>query len=202
MQAVGGGRAVSAWRGLGGARGNSLLTSLTAAVLLVLLAVEGATIPLIHQLLSIHVFLGVLLLGLVALKVASTGYRFVRYYGGRTDYVSLGPPAVLMRFVVAPILVISTLVLFGSGVALLARPEPGMVLALHKASFLVWFGAMTIHVLSYALRVGRHLVAEKTVQGDGRWYRIVVVLLAIGAGVVTAVMTYSLANPWFHGLAH
>ena len=76
MQAVGGGRAVSAWRSLGGARGNSLLTSLTAAVLLVLLAVEGATIPLIHQLLSLHVFLGVLLLGPVALKVASTGYRF------------------------------------------------------------------------------------------------------------------------------
>ena len=202
MQAVGGGRAVSAWRSLGGARGNSLLTSLTAAVLLVLLAVEGATIPLIHQLLSLHVFLGVLLLGPVALKVASTGYRFVRYYGGRADYVSLGPPVVLMRFVVAPILVISTLVLFGSGVALLARPERGMVLTLHKASFLVWFGAMMVHVLGYALRVARQLVAEKTVQADGRWYRIVVVLLAIGAGVVTAVMTYSLANPWFHGLAH
>jgi hypothetical protein len=59
-----------------------------------------------------------------------------------------------MRFVVAPILVISTLVLFGSGVALVARPERGTVLALHKASFVVWFGAMTIHVLSYALRAG------------------------------------------------
>lgn len=31
---------------LGGAQGNALLTSLLAAVLLVLLAVEGATIPL------------------------------------------------------------------------------------------------------------------------------------------------------------
>ena len=81
-----------------------------AAVLFVLLAVEGATIPLIHQLLSLHVFLGLLLLGPVALKLASTGYRFLRYYGGRADYESLGPPAVLMRFVVAPILVISTLV--------------------------------------------------------------------------------------------
>jgi hypothetical protein len=165
---------------MGGARGNSLLTSLTAAVLLVLLAVEGATIPLIHQLLSLHVFLGVLLLGPVALKLASTGYRFARYYSGRADYVSLGPPAVLMRVVVAPILVISTLVLFGSGVALLASPGRGTVLALHKASFVVWFGAMTIHVLSYGLRVGRQLLAEKTVQVDGRWYRLAVALLAIG----------------------
>jgi hypothetical protein len=178
------------------------LTSLTAAVLLVLLAVEGATIPFIHQLLSLHVFLGVLLLGPVALKLASTGYRFARYYGGRADYVNLGPPAVLMRFVVAPILVISTLVLFGSGVALLARPERGAVLTLHKASFLIWFGAMTIHVLSYALRVGRQLLAEKAFPVDGRWYRIGAALLAIGAGVVTAVLTYPLASPWFHGLAH
>ena len=143
-----------------------------------------------------------LLLGPVALKLASTCYRFLRYYGGRSDYVSLGPPAVLMRFVVAPILVISTLVLFGSGVVLLARPEPGAVLTLHKASFLIWFGAMTIHVLSYALRVGRQLLAEKASQVDGRWYRIGVALLAIGAGVGTAVMTYSLVNPWFHGLTH
>jgi hypothetical protein len=116
----------------------------------------------------------------VALKLASTGYRFARYYSGRADYVSLGPPAVLMRVVVAPILVISTLVLFGSGVALLASPGRGTVLALHKASFVVWFGAMTIHVLSYGLRVGRQLLAEKTVQVDGRWYRLAVALLAIG----------------------
>ena len=107
-----------------------------------------------------------------------------------------------MRFVVAPILVISTLVLFASGVALLASPERGTVLTLHKASFLVWFGAMTIHVLSYALRAGRQLLVEKTVQVDGRWYRIGVALLAIGAGVVAAVMTYPLATPWFHALAH
>ena len=65
--------------GMGGARGNALLTSLLGAVLLVLLAVEGATIPLIHQLLSVHVFVGLLLLGPVALKLGSTGYRFARY---------------------------------------------------------------------------------------------------------------------------
>jgi hypothetical protein len=188
------------FRSFGGARGNALLTSLVGAVLLVLLAVEGATIPLIQQLLSLHVFVGLLLLGPVALKLASTGYRFVRYYGGSEDYVLLGPPASLMRFVVAPTLVVSTLVLFGTGVALLSRPERGPVLTLHKASFIVWFGAMGVHVLGYALRVGRRLVAETTIHVDGRGYRIAVTLLAIAAGVVTAVATYSLADPWLHGL--
>jgi hypothetical protein len=189
-------------RRLGGARGNALLTSLVAAVLLVLLAVEGATIPAIHQLLSLHVFVGLLLLGPVVLKLASTGYRFVGYYGGKTDYRSQGPPTSLMRFVVAPTVVLSTLVLFGTGVALLAVPGRGAVLTLHKASFLVWFGAMTVHVLAYAGRVGRQLVAETTLRVDGRGYRLAVAFLAIVAGLIVAVAAYPLAHPWFHQLAH
>ena len=86
-----------------------------------------------------------LLLGPVALKLASIGYRFARYYTGGVEYLRLGPPAPVMRFLVAPVLVVSTLTLFGSGVALLAAPHRGQILGLHKASFVVWFGAMTIH---------------------------------------------------------
>jgi hypothetical protein len=51
------------------------LTAAVAAVLIVLLAVEGATIPWTRPLLTVHVFVGMLLLGPVALKLASTGYR-------------------------------------------------------------------------------------------------------------------------------
>jgi len=185
---------------VGGARGNALLTSLVAALLLVLLAVEGATIPLIGQLLSVHVFVGLLLLGPVGLKLATTGYRFARYYRRTEDYVSLGPPASLMRFVVAPTLVLSTLVLFGSGVLLLARPEQGAVLGLHKASFVVWFGAMTIHVLAYAARAGRHLVTGAGRRVEGRAYRAAAAALAVGAGLGVAFAAYPLASPWLHGL--
>ena len=53
--------------------------------LLVLLAIEGATIPWIRPLLSVHIFVGMLLLGPVALKLATTGYRFARYYTGGPD---------------------------------------------------------------------------------------------------------------------
>jgi hypothetical protein len=38
------------------------------------------TIVGIGQLLNVHLFLGMLLIGPVALKMGSTGYRFVRYY--------------------------------------------------------------------------------------------------------------------------
>ena len=46
----------------GGADGNARLTALTALVLLLLLAAEGATIPFIGSLLTPHIFLGVLLI--------------------------------------------------------------------------------------------------------------------------------------------
>jgi hypothetical protein len=106
-----------------------------------------------------------------------------------------------MRFLVAPVLVLSTLTLFGSGVALLAVPHRGLVLGLHKASFLVWFGAMSIHVLAYAARLGRQLLDELAVRrADGRVYRFALAAVALGLGVAAAVATYRLADPWLHGL--
>ena len=55
------------------------------AVLLVLLAAEGVTILRVHQLLSPHVFIGVVLIPPVLLKVASTTRRFARYYAGAPE---------------------------------------------------------------------------------------------------------------------
>jgi hypothetical protein len=171
------------------------------AVLLLLLAIEGATIPWIRPLLSVHVFVGLLLLGPLALKLGSTGYRAASYYRGGAEYVRRGPPASIMRFVVAPILVLSTLLLFGTGVALVASPARGAVLGLHKASFVVWFAAMTVHVLLYAYRVGRHLLVEAARRVRGRGYRLALVVVAVVAGLFVAVAAYPQAKPWFNGLA-
>jgi hypothetical protein len=183
----------------GGATGNGRLTALVGVVLLVLLAVEGATIPGIHRLLSVHIFVGMLLLGPVALKLGSCGYRVVRYYTGEREYVREGPPATLMRVLVAPILVLSTLTLFGTGIALLAVPHRGPVLGLHKASFIVWFGATSIHVLAYTARAGRRVLADL---GDGRArgraLRLIAAAVSVAGGVAIAVATYPLAHPWFH----
>ena len=195
------GARVSARRALGGARGNAQLTSLTGLVLLVLLAVEGATVPAIRQLLSVHIFVGMLLLGPVTLKLASTGYRFARYYGGAREYVAVGPPEPLMRFVVAPVLVFSTMALFASGVALLVVPQRGLVLELHKASFVVWFGAMSVHVLGYTIRALRNVVGSHARVPSGAAARLALATVAIGAGLALAAATYPLAQPWFHQFA-
>ena len=73
---------------------NERLTATTAVVLVLLLAVEGVTILAIRPLLSWHVFVGMLLIPPVALKLASTGYRMLRYYGRSPAYVRRGPPPV------------------------------------------------------------------------------------------------------------
>src|SRR6266446_174113 len=55
-----------------GVAGSARLTAAHKAVLLVLLAAEGVTIIRVRQLLSPHVFLGVVLISPVLVKVAST----------------------------------------------------------------------------------------------------------------------------------
>src|SRR5579862_466083 len=124
---------------------NERLTAVTGAVLIVLLAALGVTILSIGPLLWWHVLLGMLLIPPVLLKLATTGWRFVRYYRRAPDYVRRGPPELPLRLL-APLLVVSTIVVFGTGVALLAvGPAGGILVGLHKASFVVWFFATAIH---------------------------------------------------------
>jgi hypothetical protein len=185
---------------VGGTEGNRRLTATTAALLLVLLAAEGATLLALRPLLSLHVFLGMLLIPPVALKLGSTGYRVARYYARSGSYRLEGPPALLMRMLVAPLVVASTLGLFVSGVALLVvRPGGGLVLAIHKASFLVWFLAMSAHVLAYVLRLPQFVRADfSTERGSGVALRQLLVAGALVAGVTLAIATLPLARPWLH----
>jgi hypothetical protein len=150
----------------GGAEGNERLTAMTGAVLLVLFAAEGITIASVHKLLTLHFFVGMLVAGPVLLKIGSTGYRFVRYYTGAVPYVRKGPPAPLLRLL-GPVVVLTSCGVIGSGVALaFAGPGAGPWLVVHKALFVLWFGAMTIHVLAYAPRLAR--LAWHVAAGDGQ----------------------------------
>jgi hypothetical protein len=123
---------------------------------LILLAVEGATILQISSHVSIHVFVGMLLIPPVLLKIGSTSWRFVRYYTGTAAYVRKGPPPPLLRLL-GPFIVILTLVMLGSGVALVLSPKTfgGQMLFLHKASFVLWFVAMAVHVLGHLAETAR-----------------------------------------------
>ena len=137
----------------GGSVGNSRLTALTAIVLLVLLAIEGATLLSLQTFLSWHIVVGMLLVPIVMLKLASVGYRFARYYTKRVEYVEAGPPPTFLRML-GPGVVLATVGLFASGVALaVLGPSAQFVLQLHKASFAVWVAAMALHVLAHVLKL-------------------------------------------------
>ena len=194
-------------RGTGGTAGNERLTAATGATLLVLFAAEGVTILSVHRLLTLHFFVGMLLIGPVLLKIGSTCYRFARYYTGARPYVSKGPPAPLLRLL-GPVVVLTSCGVIGTGVMLaVAGPGPGPWLFLHKAMFVLWFGAMTIHVLAYLPRLGRLAAAgwrgrrlgnsgrRGAVVGGGP-ARLVMLAAALCAGVVLATVTVHLASPW------
>jgi hypothetical protein len=186
---------------------NARLTGSTAVVLFVLLAVEGVTILRIHRLLSLHVFVGMLLVPPVVIKVGSTGYRFLRYYTGSAPFRAKGPPPLVLRLL-GPVLVALTGAVLASGIALLFvgptwRPN---VLFLHKASFVLWLGVMAIHVLGHLgdtvklaprdwIRRSRRDIAGA---GARQW----VLALSLVAGVLLGLAFLSRAGSWIPAVTH
>jgi uncharacterized membrane protein YwaF len=179
----------------GGTDGNEQLTTVTGAILIVLFAVIGFTIPQLRQFVSVHLFVGMLLIGPVVLKMASTGYRFVRYYTGNVEYRRKGPPELGLR-VVGPIVVLSTVAVFATGVVLLilgpSHRDPWV--ELHKVTFIVWVVFMSLHVLLHlpALarafgigRYGREQVGGASPGARGRW---IAISGALVAGLILAIV--------------
>ena len=180
------------------ADGNAWLTATTGFVLLVLLPIEGLTLLSLHSLLSVHMIVGIALIPPVVLKLGSAFYRFFRYYTGSATFREKGPPRLLMRVVIAPALVASTIGLFASGVALLLleHPDP-LVYGVHKASFIVWFGAVGIHVLAYLRHVPRLVLADR-LHGKtlGRLRRRGLVAASLLAGGGVALIALPLVAAW------
>lgn len=185
-----------------GVAGNSRLTGGMAVVLLALLAAEGATIPFIGPLLQPHILIGMLLIPPVALKLGSTGYRFVRYYAGAPTYVRKGPPLPILRLL-APGVVLTTVALFGTGVALLLAGPPSNTLVLaHKVSFVAWVALMTVHVLGHLLELPRLALPDwrragpREAQLAGAGTRISALGASILAGAALALLAVSAAGSW------
>ena len=181
--------------------GNERLTGLAGAVLLVLIVVELATVPTLGALLSTHVVVGVLLAGPLLVKLGSTGYRFVRYYTGSPAYVRKGPPRLPLRLL-APLLVVTTLVVIGSGIGLVVTgpTQAGSLVLVHGLSTLIWFPLIAIHVFAYVRRVPRLITDDWSTHpaehAPGRGLRLGVTLGALLAGAVAALLLFPGAAPW------
>jgi uncharacterized membrane protein YwaF len=179
----------------GGTDGNEQLTTITGAILIVLLAVIGFTIPQLQQFVSVHLFVGMLLIGPVLLKMASTGYRMIRYYTGNSAYRAKGPPELILRLI-GPIVVLTTVAVFLTGVVLLIvgpnHRDPWLML--HKVSFIAWIVFMSLHVLGHlpavarALGIGRSGQEQLAGAAPGRMGRWIAIAGALVAGLVLAIV--------------
>jgi hypothetical protein len=181
-----------------GVTANERLTGLTGGLLLVLLALMGITVLSVRRLLPEHFLLGFLLIPPVALKLASTGYRFGRYYTGDSQYRRAGPPQLMMRLI-APIAVISTVAVFATGIELwLFGLRFGSIwVEAHKLSFMVWLPATAVHVLGHLSRTSQIAAAEVSASRSGTTItRRSLVVGSLIAGVVLAAASLTYATPF------
>ena len=181
--------------------GNERLTAMTGAVLLVLFVAECLTLLNMGNLLTLHVFLGMLLLGPVGLKIGSTLWRFTRDYTGSAAYMRKGPPAPLQR-VTGPFVALTTVAVLGTGIMLIVEgngPGTGNWIQLHHMSFLLWAVVMVIHLASYVPKLprmlsgradyARHLLAARAT----RW---LLLSGSLAVGLVLAFATYHVSAKW------
>ncbi len=187
----------------GGTAGNERLTAATGIVLILLLATIGVTILRLRPLLSVHLFVGLVLIPPVLLKMASTGYRFTRYYTANPIYRKRGAPPTPLRLI-APIVVLSSIAVLATGVALLfvGPQSAGILRELHKLSFFLWVGFMAIHVLTHMPDLQKIFLTRRGERFEynslaaGRTGRIISLAGALIAGVVLAILLIPHFGAW------
>lgn len=191
----------------GGPGGNARLTAWTGLCLLVLFLAELVTILDVRGLISWHVVIGVLLVPPALLKTASTGWRVLRYYTGSRPYRTAGPPPLPLRLL-GPLVVVGTLAVLGTGLALIALGPQGSrrgllgtgaldidAVQLHKAAFAVWAVVTGLHTLARLLPAVRLTVADHA-SVPGRAARFGVLTAALAVAVVVAALLWAPAGAW------
>ncbi|SRR5579875_683204 len=184
-----------------GVTGNERLTALVSLVLLVLIIVELVTSAFLHIWLPAHTVVGVLLAGPLLVKMSSTGWRFLRYYTRAPAYVRRGPPPLVLR-VLGPVLLITTVVMVGSGIGLVVTGPLQPLLLTHVFSALLWLPLIAVHSLAHILQVPRSIASDwSRRQGSrfpvGRVLRLGTNLGALVLGVIGTWLLFPAATPLF-----
>jgi hypothetical protein len=188
--------------------GNERLTAAVGLLLLAPILVEVATVLLgVHTFMSLHVFVGLALIPAVLLKLASTGWRFARYYTRSQAYVAEGPPQIGMRLL-APLFVVATVVLFGSGVAMGVLHGHALQTArrLHGPASVIWLLLLGVHVLAYLRRALRgtaeDAVPARRHQAGGATARAYAVAAVVTSGLVLGAATVPAQHHWVNLRRH
>lgn len=194
----------------GGAAGNARLTAWTGMVLLVLVLAQLVTLLDVGGLISWHVVLGSLLVGVALLKTGSTTWRVVRYYTGSDVYRVAGPPPTPLR-ILGPFVVVTTLGLLGSGLTLVALgPAAGRhpfitvagigidALTVHQIFFFAFAGAAGLHLLARIVPAVVQVSGRirRTGRVSGGSARTAALLVALALAALTASLIIDRASAW------
>jgi hypothetical protein len=196
----------------GGPAGNARLTAWIGLLLLVGFVVECATLLSLREMLNVHILVGGILIPLVVVKTATTGWRIARYYSGSAPYRTAGPPPLLLR-VLGPLVVVTGLAVLGTGLALIPLGQSSFTsivtvagqrvdaLTLHKLSFVLWLVVTGAHVLARTvpamqLAGGRRQDSRRV---PGAALRLAIVALTLGVSAGTGIVVVDLPSDWNGG---
>ncbi len=138
------------------------------------------------------------LIPVVVLKLASTGWRMIRYYTRDPVYRAEGPPRAFLRGI-APLVAGSTLALLGSGIGLVvAGPHAQFFRAVHSASFALFLFVVGAHALAHLPKLRRFAFADWVSgrRAQGHLVRRGAVAFAVVAGGAFAFAALQSSGSW------
>jgi hypothetical protein len=182
-----------------GVEGNARMTAVLGAILVVAFAAEGVTVLSVNQLFTWHVFVGLFIVPVVCVKLATTGYRFVNYYKGTPPYRRKGAPHPILR-ISAPLLVLSTVSLLAAGiVALAVGPRHSDTwITIHQGSAIAWATLVVVHTIGHALETWRLTNAEMRASPPlpRRGARTTVVAVGLVVGLLLGIASLGWTDAW------
>jgi hypothetical protein len=193
----------------GGPAGNARLTAWIGLVILALSLADAITLVSVGHFITAHILIGALLVPLALMKTATTGWRIVRYYQGAPAYRQAGPPPLLLR-ILGPLVILTSLAVLGSGLALIALGQSAFAtivtvfgfginaVTIHQVAFAAWLVITGLHVLGRTVPAIKVLTAStrrhRPVPGAGQ--RAATIVAAIVVSVATALIVVDLSGAW------
>jgi|GEM_PF-1809769 len=181
-------------------------SALFGTALAILFVVEVLTVPIMSHAIAWHIAVGLIAVPLLVGKLTYSSLRFIGYYRGDERYRQAGVPWFPLR-VLAPFLVITTVLVIGSGVELdVAGPTSFSATFLAPAHFLlsvVWFLLMAFHVAAYFNRAARSTMKDMSYRltkprPTSSRSRVTIFLVALALGIVLATQFQAPIKRWEH----
>lgn len=182
-----------------GVEGNARMTAVLGVVLLVAFAAEGVTVLSVNQLFTWHVFIGLFIVPIVCMKVATTGYRFYNYYRGTPAYARKGAPHPVLR-ITSPLLIVATVLLLVAGIVALAvgPRHADTAITIHQGAAIAWATLVAVHLVGHAIETWKMTTSE--VRGrpavPRRRARVTTMVIGLLVGVTLGIASLNWTDAW------